>query len=110
MSKLIKSQQCREALPCRLEPVDVDSFFIDEPDPSSEEERNDAPSAEDSPEIALQRLLAQAEEKVRKAQQQAEEILASARRRGDELLAETQREGARLAEQARQEAWQAGWQ
>ncbi len=28
MSKLIKSDQCFEAHPCRLEPIDVDAFFI----------------------------------------------------------------------------------
>ena len=28
MSRLIKSKQCMEAYPCRLEPVDVDAFFI----------------------------------------------------------------------------------
>lgn len=32
MSKIIKSQQCVEAHPCRLDPVDVDAFFVNNPE------------------------------------------------------------------------------
>lgn len=44
MSKIIKSRQFVEAHPCRLEPVDVDAFFINNPNPV-ENEANPEPVA-----------------------------------------------------------------
>lgn len=114
MSRLFKSQQCQEALPCRLEPVDMDSFFINEPEepaaPPDQEELGEAVTAdsEDSPEAALQLLLAQAEENVKRARQEAEEIRALARSQAEEIRTQAKREGDRLAEQAREAARQAG--
>lgn len=43
MSKIIKSDQYVEALPCRLEPVDVDAFFINE----NEEAQSDLPEEQE---------------------------------------------------------------
>ncbi len=39
MSKIIKSHHCVEAHPCRLDPVDVDAFFVNNP------EEEDAPNS-----------------------------------------------------------------
>jgi flagellar assembly protein FliH len=46
LSKLIKSDQCIEAHPCRLEPIDVDAFFIN--DEFSENKTAEPEAAKDS--------------------------------------------------------------
>lgn len=50
MSRIIKSQQFVEAHPCRLEPVDVDAFFINNPNQAEP----DATSETDSENVATQ--------------------------------------------------------
>ena len=44
MSKLIKSDQWIEAHPCRLEPIDVDAFFINDEFPENEDETAEGPT------------------------------------------------------------------
>lgn len=53
MSKIIKSEHCVEAHPCRLDPVDVDAFFVNNPeeeeslDSQQENEREAAATLEE---------------------------------------------------------------
>ncbi len=132
MSKLIKSSFCVEALPCRLEPVDVDAFFIDaetyadeavvgvdnlddsdnglEMDLERIAQRADAlitQASEQAAQIREQAVL-EAQLKIDAARQEAERILGNARNEGQEIIKTANEAAIGLREQARSEGFACG--
>ncbi len=132
MSKLIKSSFCVEALPCRLEPADVDAFFINdetyanktvvgvdtfddsdnplEMDLARIAERADALITQASEQAAQLREQAalEAQLKIDAARQEAERILTNARNEGQQIIKTAGNEGIQLREQARNEGFACG--
>ena len=132
MSKLIKSSFCVEALPCRLEPADVDAFFINtesfddetivtdenlsdsdnslEMDLSRVAERADALIAQASEQAAQiqEQATCEAQLKIDAARQEAERILQNAHNEGQQIIKTADDEGVQLREQARNEGFACG--
>ena len=130
MSKLIKSNCWSETLPCRLEPVDLDSLFLAEEllaeaGFADETVVPEIPAEEDPEQIAkrIDSMLHDAQEQTRKirqsaeaeagaiisgAHQEKEQLLQDARLEAEKIIAEARDQAVALKEQARQEGETSG--
>jgi flagellar assembly protein FliH len=113
LSRIFKSEDCIEALPCRLEPISEVAFF-------NNNNINDEVSDQDDNEVDIETVVELepveppvdppkvAEEIIQNAQNEAAQLLDSARNQVEQLLAEAKLQVDTIKDNARQEGFAQG--
>ena len=114
MSKLIKLEQCITALPCKLEPIELQNFLatleLAQADTGDhiEAEVDQSQQAATQAELILKKARTEAAELVAKANQEAIRLIEDAKHRASETMLAAQKEAQQLRETANREGYQTG--